>query len=122
MTSCVFGDTRSEKCAKKSAPKMGVVTSAKMKLNSKTVSPNLTFFIEKPQDLICEPSIAINLGPVVGLVDLCGKMLKEAPVSAKNLSFEFLSNKKVLLPRLVFAAGIMIGFSEFRRSQSAGRW
>ncbi len=121
MTSCVFGDTRSEKFAKKLAPKMGVVTSAKMKLNLKTVSPNLTSLVAKPQDLICEPSIAINLGPEVGLVDLCGKMLKEAPVSAKKLSFEFLSNKKVLLPRLVFAAGIMIGFSEFRRSQSAAR-
>ncbi len=121
MTSCVFGDTRSEKCAKKSAPKMGVVTSTKMKLNSKVDSPNLTFFVSNPQDLICKPSIAINLGPVAGLVDLCGKMLKEAPVSARKLSFEFLSNEKVLLPRFVFAAGIMIGFSEFRRSQSAGR-
>ena len=100
---------------------MGVVTSANMKLNLKTVSPNLTSFVAKPQDLICEPSIAINLGPVVGFVDLWGKMLKEAPVSAKKLSFEFLSNKKVLLPRFVFAAGIMIAFSEFRRSQSAGR-
>ncbi len=116
MTSCVFGDTRSEKFAKKSAPKMGVVTSAKMKLNLKTVSPNLTSLVEKPQDLICEPSIAINLGPEVGLVDLCGKMLKEAPVSARKLRFEFLSNKKVLLQFEVFAAGMITGVSEVHRS------
>ena len=95
---------------------MGVVTSAKMKLNLKTVSPNLTSLVEKPQDLICEPSIAISLGPEVGLFDLCGKMLKEAPVSARKLRFEFLSNKKVLLQFEVFAAGMITGVSEAHRS------
>ena len=104
MTSCVFGDTRSEKFAKKSAPKMGVVSS------------NLTSLVENPQDLICEPSIAINFGPEVGLLDLCGKILKEAPVSARKLRFEFLSNKKVLLQFEVFAAGMITGVSEVHRS------
>ena len=95
---------------------MGVVTSAKMNLNSKTFSPNLTVLREKPQELICEPSIATNFGPVVALFDLCGKMLKEAPVSAKKLSFELESNKKVLLQFEFFAAGMTMGVSEAHRS------
>ena len=122
MTSCVFGDTRSEKFAKKSAPKMGVVTSAKMKLNLKTFSPNLTSLVAKPQDLICDPSIAINFGPEVCLFDLWGKILKEAPVSARKLRFEFLSNKKVLLQFEVLAAGMIAGVSKVHRSSWLDRW
>ncbi len=101
---------------------MGVVTSAKMKLNLKTFSPNLTSLVAKPQDLICEPSIAINFGPEVCLFDLWGKILKEAPVSARKLRFEFLSNKKVLLQFEVFAAGMIAGVSKVHRSSWLDRW
>ena len=46
----------------------------------------------------------------MALFDLCGKMLKEAPVSAKKLSLELESNKKVLLQFEFFAAGMTMGF------------
>ncbi len=101
---------------------MGVVTSAKMKLNLKTFSPNLTSLVAKPQDLICEPSIAINFGPEVCLFDVWGKLLKEATVSDRKLRFEFLSNKMFLLQFEGLAAGMIAGVSKVHRSSWLGRW
>ena len=58
----------------------------------------------------------------MALFDLCGKMLKEAPVSAKKLSLELESNKKVLLQFEFFAVGMTMGVSEaHRRSLWADR-
>ncbi len=58
----------------------------------------------------------------MALFDLCGKMLKEAPVSAKKLSLELESNKKVLLQLEFLAAGMTMGVSEAHRSVWADRW
>ncbi len=78
------GSTNNLWAARKSTPRMGLETAAKMKEQRKTDEPKQRRFVTEPQDGIGLPSAPARAGPEGGAEDLWGKTETAAPVSTKN--------------------------------------
>lgn len=76
---------------KKSSPRIGVATAANKNWNVKWAGPNFRLNVLYPQVEILSPFAPMRRGPDDGLFDMCGNMLKEAPVSTKKFVLVFWS-------------------------------
>jgi hypothetical protein len=101
MTRRAAASTRSLCWAKKSTPRMGLATAARMKLQEKWQPPKHNFSTHRPQDII-----ALSSGPDKKLSAAdggpqCGKTLTAAPVSTKNVRPLKLPHRKMSMPTAV---------------------
>jgi hypothetical protein len=77
--------------ARKSIPKIGFDTAAKMKVHRKVRKPKERLFETVPQEAMARPSAPVSGIPEEGAEERCGKTLTAAPVSTKYLSSVFVS-------------------------------
>ncbi len=85
------GSTRRRLADRKSTPRIGLETAARMKVQRKVRTPKFNVFLTEPQDEIDFPSAPERGGPVEGCCEVCGKTLTAAPVSTRNFCFVFVS-------------------------------
>jgi hypothetical protein len=76
---------------KKSTPKIGFATAARMNVHKKVRMPNVKDFLTLPQDGMDFPSAPASGIPEEGEREVCGMTLTAAPVSTKNFCFDFAS-------------------------------
>jgi hypothetical protein len=78
------GSTRRRWAARKSIPRMGFDTAARINVQRNVRKPKLNFFVTVPQEAIERPSAPVSGIPEEGAVDRCGRTLTAAPVSTRN--------------------------------------
>jgi hypothetical protein len=85
------GSTKSLFEAKKSIPKMGLETAARMKLHRNMRRPKVRVFFTVPQEGMDFPSAPMSGVPEDGAREVCGNTLTAAPVSTRNFCLLFVS-------------------------------
>jgi hypothetical protein len=78
------GSTKSLLAAKKSIPRMGLETAARMKLHRNVRRPKVRVFLTVPQEGMDFPSAPMSGVPEEGAREVCGNTLTAAPVSTRN--------------------------------------
>ena len=82
-------------CLKKLIPNIGFATSASKNRLTNLKRPILSGIVSKPQAEMLAPLRDLSFGPEGQFDDVCGKMLKEAPKSARKFFPERLSGRKI---------------------------
>jgi hypothetical protein len=78
------GSTKSLLAARKSIPKMGLETAARMKLHRNVRRPKVSVFLTVPQEGMDFPSAPMRGVPEEGALEVCGNTLTATPVSTRN--------------------------------------
>ncbi len=78
------GSTSRRFAARKSTPKIGLETAARMKEQMKVRRPKDNIFLIDPQEGMERPSVPVSGGPEGAAEERCGKTLTAVPVSTKK--------------------------------------
>jgi hypothetical protein len=92
------GSTRRRCAARKSTPKIGFVTAAKMNVQRKVRKPKLRVRVTVPQEAMAFPLAPVSGNPEEGDDEEWGRTLTAAPVSTKNCIFDLASWRKIRPP------------------------